>query len=460
MNRLLFRSAIRIALLYAFFGVLWIIVSDRIVAFFIFDPESIVAIETYKGLAFVIASTVLLFAAVRGELGARERVEKQLKYEKERAISRLERLSTLHAIDMIISSSLDRKIILQQIVEIVVTQFRADAADVLLLEPVTQTLQYSAGWGFRTKVVQSVRLRLGEGIAGAAALEHRSIGIPDLRALEGPERPPLMEGEGFIAYYAVPLFAKKQVKGVLELMHRTPLLLDEEEQKFLELLAAQAAIAIDNATLFDDLQRSNIELTLAYDATLEGWARALELRDSITKRHTERVAEITVRLAQLMGIDQKEIVHIRRGALLHDIGKIGIPDSILKKEGPLSPEEWNIMRRHPVYAFELLKPIAYLRPALDIPYCHHERWDGTGYPRGLKGEQIPVSARIFALADVWDALFAADRPYRKPLSMEDACAHVRGLAGTHLDPHVVDVFLKNSDMFCNLMPDQKPQGQA
>lgn len=455
MNRLIFKSALRIALLYALFGAIWIIVSDRIAALLIAEHERLVAIETYKGLVFVIASTVLLFAAVRHELGARVRAEKQLEHEKEKATSRLERLSTLHAIDMIISSSLDLKTTLQQIVEIVVSQFRADAADVLLLDPLTQTLQYSAGMGFRTDGIQSIRLRLGEGIAGVAALEHRSIGIPDLRAKGGQDRPTLIEEEDFIAYYAVPLLSKGQVKGVLELMHRAPLFLDEEEQKFLDSLAAQAAIAIDNASLFDDLQRSNIELTLAYDATLEGWARALELRDSVTERHTERVTKMTVRLAQLMGIGQKELVHIRRGALLHDIGKIGIPDSILKKEGPLSPEEWEIMRRHPVYAFEMLKPIAYLRPALDIPYCHHERWDGTGYPRGLKAEQIPIAARIFALADVWDALFAADRPYRKPLSMDDACLHIRSLAGTHLDPHVVDVFLKNRDQFCSLMPDQK-----
>lgn len=374
----------------------------------------------------------------------------------EQARMRLEHLSTLHAIDMIISSNLDLRTTLSQIIELVISQFSADAADVLLLDRHTQILEHAASHGFRTEIIRRTRLRLGEGIAGLAALEHRSISVPDLRTPDTSfVRTELIENEGFIAYYAVPLFAKGQVKGVLELMHRTPLFLDKEQQDFLEALAAQAAIAIDNATLFEELQRSNIELTLAYDATLEGWARALDLRDQVTEQHTERVTEMTVRLARAMGLSEQEIVHIRRGALLHDIGKIGIPDSILKKQGPLSPEEWEIMRRHPVYAFEMLRHIAYLRPALDIPYCHHERWDGTGYPRGLKGEQIPLAARIFALADVLDALFAKDRPYRTPITVEDACKHIRGLSGTHLDPKVVEVFLSISDQFCAFIPDRK-----
>jgi HD-GYP domain-containing protein (c-di-GMP phosphodiesterase class II) len=153
-----------------------------------------------------------------------------------------------------------------------------------------------------------------------------------------------------------------------------------------------------------------------------------------------------------MGLREEEIVHIRRGALLHDIGKIGIPDGILGKEGPLTEEERAVMQQHPVHAFEMLQPIAYLRPALDIPYCHHERWDGTGYPRRLKGEQIPLAARIFALADVWDAIFSADRPYRRPLSRSEACEHIRGLSGNHLDPHVVEAFLTMQDQVCPVLP--------
>jgi putative nucleotidyltransferase with HDIG domain len=284
---------------------------------------------------------------------------------------------------------------------------------------------------------------MGEGIAGLAALEHRSINIPDLRdPASGFRRVPLFEREGFIAYAAVPLMAKGHITGVLEVLHRSPLVLDTEWLNFLEALAAQAAIAIDNATLFKDLQRSAIELTVAYDATLEGWARALDLRNRATERHTERVAEMTMRLARSMGISEQELVHIRRGALLHDIGKIAIPDSILLKPGPLTDEEWALIYKHPQDAFDMLQPIAYLRPALDIPYAHHEKWDGTGYPRSLKGEQIPLAARIFAVADVWDAMTDEMRPYRKPMSKEEIREHIRGLAGSHLDPKVVEAFLK------------------
>lgn len=186
---------------------------------------------------------------------------------------------------------------------------------------------------------------------------------------------------------------------------------------------------------------TNTELVLAYDTTLAGWSKALDMRDKKTEGHTLRVTEITLRLARIMGMKEDELVHVRRGALLHDIGKMGIPDSVLLKPGLLNNEEWEIMRKHPVYAYELLSPIAYLRPALDIPYCHHERWDGTGYPRGLKREDIPLAARVFAVVDVWDAL-RSDRPYRPAWPEEKVREYLRSQAGTLLDPKVVEVFLR------------------
>jgi putative nucleotidyltransferase with HDIG domain len=250
----------------------------------------------------------------------------------------------------------------------------------------------------------------------------------------------LLEKEECVAYYAVPLIAKGQVKGVLEVFHRAALEPDADWLNFLEALAGQAAIAVDNAVLFEDLQRSNLELALAYDTTLEGWSQALDMRDEVTEGHTRRVTEMTLRLARALGIADAELVHMRRGALLHDIGKMGIPDSILHKPAGLTEEEWEIMRKHPLYAYELLFPIQFLRPALDIPYCHHEKWDGSGYPRGLSGEEIPLAARIFAVVDIWDAL-RCDRPYRSAWAEERVREHIRSLAGTHLDPQVVDVFL-------------------
>jgi putative two-component system response regulator len=190
-----------------------------------------------------------------------------------------------------------------------------------------------------------------------------------------------------------------------------------------------------------NLQQANKELAQAYDETLKGWSLALELRDNETRGHSERVTDTTLRLAYAMGINDGNLVHIRRGALLHDIGKMGIPDSILNKPGPLTDEEWEIMRQHPVYAYELLSPIAYLRPALDIPYSHHEKWDGTGYPRGLKGKQIPIAARVFAVVDVWDAL-RSDRPYRDAWPEEKVRTYISEQTDIHFDPQVVNIFLK------------------
>ncbi len=186
------------------------------------------------------------------------------------------------------------------------------------------------------------------------------------------------------------------------------------------------------------------ELLRAYDATIEGWAYALDLRDEETEGHSQRVTAMTLRIAGMMGMKDEELAHVRRGALLHDIGKMGIPDDILLKPGQLTDDEWEIMSKHPVYAFEMLSPIAYLRPALDIPYCHHEKFDGSGYPRGLTGEKIPLAARIFAVVDVFDAL-TSDRPYRKAWSREEALEQIRKESGAHFDPQVVEVFLKEID---------------
>lgn len=360
----------------------------------------------------------------------------------EEAGRRLARLQALRNIDIAITASLDLHVVLNVFVEQVVTQLHLDAVDVLLLNPHTLTLEYAVGRGFRSPALQHTHLRLGESYAGRAALERRIVNIPNLNEAAGDlARAPMLAAEEFVAYFAVPLIVKGQVKGVLETFQRTPFSPDSEWMEFLETLAGQAAIAIDNAALFDDLQRSNTELALAYDTTLEGWSSALDLRDKETEGHTQRVTNLTVRLARSMGISDTELVHIRRGALLHDIGKMGIPDSILLKPGSLTDDEWVVMKRHPVYALELLSPIAYLRPALDIPYCHHEKWDGSGYPRNLKGEQIPLAARIFAVVDVWDAL-TSDRPYRPAWTRERALEHIKEQSGKHFDRSVVDAFLQ------------------
>jgi putative nucleotidyltransferase with HDIG domain len=200
-------------------------------------------------------------------------------------------------------------------------------------------------------------------------------------------------------------------------------------------------MAVDNGRVHEELQRSMRDLHLAYDTTIEGWSRALDLRDKETEGHTQRVTELTMKLARIAGISEAELVHVKRGALLHDIGKMGVPDHILLKPDKLTDEEWVHMRKHPTYAYELLKPIEYLRDALDIPYCHHEKWDGSGYPRGLKGEEIPLSARLFAVVDIWDAI-RSDRPYRSGWNEQRSLDFIRSVSGTHLDPKVVELFLR------------------
>ena len=196
----------------------------------------------------------------------------------------------------------------------------------------------------------------------------------------------------------------------------------------------------ETENLLENLQEAKSELLLAYDATLEGWARALELRDHETEGHSMRVVDRTIQIAMLLNVPEDELIHIRRGALLHDVGKIAIPDAVLLKPGKLNSDEMALMQQHPNFAYDLLHPIDYLRPALDIPYCHHEKWDGSGYPRGLKGEEIPIAARIFAIVDVYDAL-TSDRPYRSAWSKQEALEYISEQSGKHFDPQVAEVFL-------------------
>jgi PAS domain S-box-containing protein/putative nucleotidyltransferase with HDIG domain len=357
--------------------------------------------------------------------------------------NQLQRLSALRAIDLMITSSFDLRVTLEAILQHIVTRLHVDAAAVLIFNQTSMELEFAAGQGFLSSGITQLRLRLGEEFAGRAALERRLIHIPDLsQAVHRLSKPELLANEGFVSLYAVPLVAKEKVKGVLEVFHRSRLDPDIEWLDFLHTLAGQTAIAIDNAELFNDLQRSNSDLILAYDATIEGWSRALDLRDRETEGHTQRVTEMAMRLASAMGISKAELVHVRRGCLLHDIGKMGVPDHILLKPEALTDEEWDIMRRHPRYAFEMLLPITFLHPALDIPYCHHEKLDGTGYPRGLKDEEIPFIARVFAVVDVWDALLS-DRPYRPAWTKEKARGYIRENNGTHFDPQVVEMFLSN-----------------
>jgi PAS domain S-box-containing protein/putative nucleotidyltransferase with HDIG domain len=354
----------------------------------------------------------------------------------------LEHLTALSAIDRIISSFSDLKFSLSQILIHVTRELGIDAADILILNSNLPILEYGAEHGFHTNAVKNAHVRLGESYAGHAVIERKLIQIPDLSdEINDIFLKARLAGENFVCYYSMPLITRGQVKGVLEVFHRTKLEPDEEWFEFLNSLAGQVAIAIETATLFESLQTSNLDITMAYDATIEGWSHALDLRDQETEKHTQRVTDMTVNLARKFGLRDAELKQVRWGALLHDIGKMGVPDGILLKKGPLTDEEWVAMKNHPNFAYEMLSPIHYLRLALDIPYCHHEKWDGSGYPQRLKGTQIPLVARIFAVVDVWDALIS-DRPYRKAWTEEKTRLHIQSLSGTHFDALVVDSFMK------------------
>ncbi|MCC6568404.1 MAG: HD domain-containing protein [Anaerolineales bacterium] len=372
---------------------------------------------------------------------AKQQIEKQLV-----------RMQALRLNDLAILGTTDLRVALKTIADQTRKHLRMDVVSVLLFNPYSLRFENAVVAGAQTSEIQSAWIRMGETVIGRAAFERQTLIFPDVS--QEPQLELVGKSEGFLSCFALPLIAKGKIVGVMYLGHRSIFQPNQDWLDFLESLAGQAAMAIESIKAFEDLQRSNFELALAYSRTIEGWSRALDLRDMQTKDHTSRVTELTLKLAHLVGMNEIEIMHVKHGALLHDIGKMGIPDAILLKDDYLSDEEWEIMRRHPAYAYEMLSPVEYLRPALDIPYCHHEKWDGTGYPRGLAGEQIPLAARLFAVVDVWDAL-RSNRPYRKGWNEDQVREYIRSQSGTHFDPYAVDLFLRLLDEMDKEQMDQR-----
>jgi len=380
-------------------------------------------------------------AQINAELDRRvEQRTAELERAKEQIEKQLHHLVSLRKNDLVILGATDLKFALKNIAEETRNQLHVDSVSVYIFDQHTFTLETVATAGMQT-TTHGNQVRLGEGILGRIALERRLMAFPNFNDHKPDRLSSITVDKDIQAFYGIPLIAKGQVMGVLNIFNHTPLSPEQDWLDFLESLAGQTAMAIDSIKSFEDLQRSHLQLALAYSTTIEGWSHALDLRDRETQGHTQRVTDMTLHLARMAGISESELVHVKHGALLHDIGKMGIPDMILLKEGGLADDEWVIMRKHPVYAYEMLSPIEYLRPALDIPYCHHEKWDGTGYPRGLKGEQIPLVARLFAVVDVWDAL-RSDRPYRQGWSEEKVLEYIKAQTGTHFDPKAVELFAK------------------
>ncbi len=352
----------------------------------------------------------------------------------------VQRLVALRDVDTAIASSFDLRVTLNILLEHLLTHLQVDAASAFSYKSDLRTLNRISSVGFRQNSKLQPSLPITNRLLGSVLLERKDVQVDDLGHEVNFYSKELIVEEKFVSYYAAPLISKGQVKGIIEVYARQPLRLNADWLEFFHTMTGQAAIAIDNSQLFDNLQRINQELSLAYDTTLEGWGKALELRDKETQGHTMRVTELTLKLARRLDVPEADLIHVRRGVLLHDIGKMAVPDHILKKTGPLTDDEWVEMRQHPKYAYDLLYPITYLRPALEIPYCHHERWDGKGYPRELKGEDIPLSARIFSIVDVWDALLN-DRPYRKAWTKKQALEYIVNESATRFDPLVVQEFL-------------------
>ena len=372
------------------------------------------------------------YATVKREISAEVEAQELIK----RQLSHLE---SLHLVDATILTSMDLPLTLDVVLGEAMKELQLDAVDVLVYNPMTQSFSCISRLGFTTQALEFTHLRLGEGLAGQAALRRELVYVDNLSDMQ--DGAPQLESEKFVSYYGVPLEARGELKGVMEIFFRAAFTPDAEWFSFLNSIAGQAAIAIENHQLFSGLREKNAELSLAYEATLEGWVRGLELHDMETEGHSRRVVDMTLRLARRMGIREDLLVHIRRGALLHDIGKLAIPSHILNKRGPFTPEEKALMQKHTIYGYEMLADIPFLKPALEIPYSHHEKWDGSGYPLGMRGASIPMTARIFAIIDVYDALIY-DRPYRKAWDQETVLDYLKSESGIHFDPSVVDAFFE------------------
>ncbi len=346
----------------------------------------------------------------------------------------LQKMERLMEINITLNSTLELGQVLDLIIAKAVEMLECEAGSILLYNKEKDCLYFSATTSSDSKKLAEVPVPLTDSLAGAIFSKNLPLIVnnvdKDIRHNSSVAAQVNFRTNSLLG---VPMRIQNRVTGVLEALNKRQGTFTEEDVKILTAIASQAAVAIENAQLVQALQDS-------YDSTLEGWAAALDLRDKETEGHSQRVTVLTVQLAQAIGVSQDALTYLRQGALLHDIGKMAVPDSILHKQGPLTVREKAIMRQHPLNAYNMLYPIAYLRSALDIPYCHHEKWDGSGYPRGLKGEEIPLAARIFTIIDVWDAL-RSNRPYRGAWSEKKTIAYIQKQAGKSFDPKIVKNFV-------------------
>lgn len=331
----------------------------------------------------------------------------------------------------------------QILVDKAIEAIGAESATLIIYDPSQNVLRKAVARGWLEKIMNQP-INPSEGISG------RIFSTGKLRISPLISKDPLVHPQvvAFVppgrANVGVPVIAEGTVLGVFHIAVKASVDLSQELIDIVEMFGSYAGIVIGRMQLIEALRNAEKMMRTAYDETLEGWARAIGLRDDNTLQHTVRVVKIAVALGEYLNLDPRMLEDMRRGALLHDVGKIGIPDTILRKPGNLNDEEMAIMRTHTSFGYELLRPIKFLEGAIVVPYCHHERWDGTGYPRHLKGEEIPLLARIFAVADVYDAM-TSDRPYRHAHTIQEAIDYIKSQSARHFDPHIVGVFLTNID---------------
>ncbi len=351
--------------------------------------------------------------------------------------TQLTRSQAIHRLDTAVLLNTPITSVIDTALDILTQELDVDAVGIFRVDSARRHLRPLAG---RHLPEPMPTIRAGRGIAGEAARARNAVIVHDT-STDTDHDTTYLRDLGMRGCLAVPLTSLTNLEGALELFTKDPLTLDHDAQVFTEAIAHQLSLAMQRDALLIDLHTANLDLEDAYDRTIEGWAMALDLRDEDTAGHSQRVTNLTLHLAEHLGLPDQDLHHMRRGALLHDIGKMAIPDAILLKPGKLTDDEFAVIKQHPDHAYNLLKDIPYLRPALHIPHHHHERWDGTGYPDGLTGEDIPLPARIFAVVDVYDAL-TSDRPYRPAWTHDAAIDHIRAQAGTHFDPRIVDAFLQ------------------
>ncbi|GEM_PF-1173869 len=378
----------------------------------------------------------------------------------EQTEQRLRQVQALHTIDMTISASLDIHTTLQVLMPTLLSQLHADAMAILLFDPHTHLLTYLASQGFRTRAIEQTTLRVGKEYAGRAVLERKLMSESDLSAHQAQlQRHFLVTEEQFVSYVCAPLIAKGQVKGVLELFFRSPFTPTEEWRHLLDAFSAQTALALDNADLFRNLQRTSTELSLAYDAAIEGWAHTLEVCERMPHGHNARVADLTVRVARALNAPESQLRSLRYGALLHNLDTLFLPESLWHADHTPTLEEKALIQQQLQKMHNLFAARLTLRSLLDIPYHYHEHWDGSGWPRGLHGEQIPLGARIVAIADAWEHGIArsAQSPTQARQHMRD---YINAHSGTRFDPNIVRVFwriLSTTDADTTPSPTSTPQ---